>query len=224
VNLAVVGYFLVFAFVFGWLLFNVKGHLAVKTVAAFLLFYMSSAIILSFDSYMGWPTRERDAPDNMIISGVMIFDKTATTEGYIYITGIPCGDKSFEECMSATRTESYLGAINYMNVLGYVPPVNNMPRLFQFPYTDENRKMFGDARENIAEGGVSVLKRGKGKGQGKGKGSGKGDEGEGDGEGEEGGSSSGSGGTDETPNAMGGQEIYVDNISIKDFLKKDDRP
>jgi uncharacterized membrane protein YgcG len=223
-TVAVVAYFLVFAFVFGWLLYNVQGHLAIKTLAAALMFYTSTTIVLSFGSYMGWPTKDKFAPDNMIITSVLIFDKSQTTEGYIYITGIPCGDKSFDECMESTKNETYLGAINVFDVLGYVPPVSNMPRLYEFPYTEENRKMFAEARENIAEGGSSVLKRGK---KGDGSGVGKGEDGEGDGAGDGDGSESGSGGTgglDETPNAMGGAaEIYVDNRSLKDFLRKDDR-
>lgn len=216
-NLSVVVYFLLFAFVLGWLFFKVDGQLKAKVIMIAAMFYVSSAIIFSFDSYMGWPTRDSDAPDTMVLTNVLIFDKTNKSEGYIYVTGIPCsGQKNIDDCMETKKSQTTLGFLSPWRIFGYEPEVVNTPRMYTFPYTDENRKLFAEAKQNIDGGGRSVFKR-KGKGQAK---DGKGGSGDDDGSPTgEGGGQGGEGTKD--ADSEGEMEIYVDNQAITDIIRKD---
>jgi uncharacterized membrane protein YgcG len=216
INLSIVIYFLLFAFVIGWMFLNIKGFTYLKGAMIAAMFYVSSAIIFSFSSYMGWPVEGDNAPDTTVLTSVLIFDKTNTSDGYIYVTGIPCaGQSNIEECMRASKVNSYVASLGAFNIFGYVPTVINTPRIYTFPYTEENRKNFAEARENMANGGRSVMRRGKKNKGGTGEGEG-GQEGEGQGGGK---SQSGDG----TPNSLseGAQEIWVDNIHLSQFLRKD---
>lgn len=209
---SIVVYFLLFSSVLGFLFLHIKGYLTTKLIMIAAMFYMSSAIVFSFNSYMGWPARDMDAPDGMVLTNVLIFDKTNKSDGYIYVTGIPCGaSASIEECMIPHQ----ISVQNPLNLFGYIPSNLNTPRIFLFPYTDSNRKMFFEAKENIEQGGTSRLRHGKkGKGQGKSNGTGQEGDSEGQGTGQDG---------EGTPNAEsdGANEIYIDNQAFRDVLKKD---
>lgn len=215
-NISIILYLLIFALGLGFSFYHVTGYLKTKVALLCAMFYMSSAIIFSFDSYMGWPTDQKNAPDSMIMLNVIIFDKTTKSDGVIYVTGIPCATANdVAECMSPIKNESFLTTLNPMKIFGYGPPSINTPRVFEFPYTEHNREIFASAQEVMHEGGQSFFRRGKqtpGK-EGDGTGSG---QGEADGE--------GMGKTGEgTQNAdsEGAQEIYVDNKSLRDIMKKD---
>lgn len=215
-NLSIVAYFLIFAFVLGWLFFKVDGFVKTKILMIVAMFYVSSAIIFSFDTYMGWPARNEDVPETMVLTNVLIFDKTDNANGYIYVTGIPCiGKKNVDECMQSSNNEMTLRYLNPMKIFGYVPVTVNTPRIYTFPYTDENRKIFGEARDNIKKGGRSVLRRGN---------SGKvGEDGKGDGnaEGESKGKGGESGEGTKGAESEGAMDIHVDNEALKDFIRKD---
>jgi hypothetical protein len=146
------------------------------------------------------------------MTNVLIFDKNDKHEGYIYVTGIPCvGD--IDKCLESSENKSLLAEISPMKVFGYEPSTINTPRIFEFPYTPENREMFAKAAEHMGSGGRSVLRHGKPK---NGEGDGDGQEGEIDGTGK---AQKGEG----TPNSQteGADDIYVDNEALKGFVRKD---
>lgn len=218
-NISVAIYFILYTAIIGYLFYHVKGYLAAKAGMLIVMFYMASAIVFSFDSYMGWPARDSAAPNRMVMTGVVIFDKTNKAPGAIFVTGIPClGTSTISECMESDTNDSVWKGIVAFKIFGYEPPLLNTPRIFEFEYTPENRKMFADAKANMANGGTSVFRRG-GKKSGE-AGQGEGLEGNSDeaAEGRKGGQ-----GGEGTKNSRseGASEIHVDNISLRDILRKD---
>ena len=211
----VVLYFLVFAAAVAFAFYKIEGYLIAKIAMMIALFYTSAAIVFSFNTYMGWPAPDSEAPDRMVMTSVVIFDKTKTDPGSIYVMGIPCSSKKLDECLKSDKDTSLIGELTAFKVFGYSPQLANTPRLYTFPYTEENRKMFGEAQENMQNGGRSVFRRGAKKG------------GEGEGNGQEGDEeTSGKGKAQKgegTRNAetIGAQDIFVDNINLRDILKKD---
>lgn len=162
----IVVFFLFVTLLIAYLLFKAEGSNALKVVILLVLFYASSAVWFSFDSYKGWPT-EASPRDDAIILSVAIFDKTNTSPGSIYVTAIPCtGDVS--ECETYAEDDGLMTKLSPYRVFGYAPKARNTPRIYEFPYTEENRKAFSEARENVSNGGRSTIKGAGKKGQGKG--------------------------------------------------------
>lgn len=151
----VVVFLLVFAVISAFLVYTSRGSLVLKTVLLVLLFYSASAIYYSFDSYRGWPTDTRNKRELVVLS-VVIFEKTREDPGAIYVTGIPCAVSPME-CLKYAETDTVFKKLSPFKVFGYVPPAANTPRLYEFPYTEENRQKFAAARENIKNGGVSIV-------------------------------------------------------------------
>jgi hypothetical protein len=217
----VIAAFLIFAFTIGISLYYVPGKLGLKIHLALAMFYMASALFFSFDTHKGWPAPDGVTPDKMVIVGVVIFEKTTKSDGMIFVTGIPCS--SFDDiarCFEEEHNASLWTKLSPYKIFGYEPDNVNTPRIFEFPYTDKNRKMFGEAKQNIADGGVSIYHKGQNEKEGKGKG--KGGDGQGNDPnaiGEDGGAHDG----DVSPNAQSASEseIYVDNLSLRDVLKKE---
>ncbi len=164
-------YFLFTTVVVAYLMMRVEGAVLSKVIVLTVMFYISSAIWFSFSSYKGWPT-DRPATEDAVIMSVVIFDKTKSNPGAIYVTAIPCSG-SVSECQEYSVDDGLLSKLSPYKVFGYVPKARNTPKLFEFPYTEANRKAFSEARDNIANGGRSTMKGMKGKqGEGKGDGSG----------------------------------------------------
>ena len=214
-SLTIVVYFLVFSLILGFIFYKIEGFIKTKILAIAMMFYISSAVYFSFDSYMGWPAKDVSVPDKMVLMGILIFDKTTRNDGQIFVMGIPCSAAtSANECLSPNSDTSILTMLSPIKIFGYVPEKLNTPRLFSFPYTEENRKAFGEARENIDGGGTSMFyKNGKPAGDQKDE-TGQDGTGNGDGEGQAG---------EGTKNAEseGAKNIYIDNRNLKDIIRKD---
>jgi len=179
----IVLYFLFITLVVAYLLMRAEGAKFIKVVLIAIMFYVSSAIWFSFETYQGWPTNDRPNDDAVILA-VTIFDKTNLEPGAIYVMAIPCVG-AVDTCEEYKTDDGIITKLSPYKIFGYVPTAKNTPRLYRFPYTTENRKAFSEARENLSKGGRSTIK-GEGKGKGKGKGAAPGDAEDGDGKSGEG--------------------------------------
>lgn len=210
-NVFLVPYFLILCSIIAFLFYFVEGKLILKLVSIVGMFYIASAIYFSFESYRGWPASETEAMDGMVLMSVVIFDKSSKAEGHIFVEGIPCLKG---KCDQDIPQSPLLAELSPFKVFGYIPTVKNYPRLYEFAYTDANRKLFSEAQKNMKDGGRSIFHR-NGKGNKEGNGSGRPSDAKGD--------KAGYGSGDGTINghSTGAPEIYIDNQSIKDLLSKE---
>lgn len=154
----IVAYFLIITLLMVYLLMRTEGANAIKVAVIGALFYVSSAVWFSFDSYRGWPTDRRPDRDLVLLS-VIIFEETRSTPGAIYAVGIPCAtDRTL--CDKYTEDDGLLARLSPYKAFGYTPKARNTPRTYEFEYTEENREAFAQAQANIEKGGRSTLRIG----------------------------------------------------------------
>ena len=155
----IVAYFLIITLLMVYLLMRTEGANAIKVAVVAALFYVSSAVWFSFDSYRGWPTNVPPQQDLVLLS-VIIFEETKKTPGAIYATGIPCvTDRAL--CDKYAEDDGILARLSPYKAFGYASKARNTPRTYEFEYNEENRKAFAQAQANIEKGGRSTLRVGK---------------------------------------------------------------
>lgn len=136
-----------FTLILGVLAYRVGDMYVAKFAAAGVLLYAAATAYFSFDDYMGWPKHFSHSPErDILLVGVFMRDPSPGVEGKILAVGYPCFNGECERDF----TEKYV----------FMLPARQRDamRLMEFPYTDESRRAFAEAKQNIERGGRSVLK------------------------------------------------------------------
>ena len=164
-NFLLVIFLLVVCAIMVYLFFKVPGNLIAKVFCTCLMLYISSSVYFSFDSYRGWPVWYNDGVtvNGALVVNIMMVDQK---DGAIYVTAIPCVKE--KECFDASDVASsdtsfFTSYLSPYRIFGYIPVRKLTPRIYEFPYNEQTRKMFADAQEQMQQGANVFLKDKKGK-------------------------------------------------------------
>lgn len=105
-----------------------------KLVAITYLFFISSGIYFSFDTYKGWPSKDKLDKGYLVYS--ITIEPDDQQDGAIYYWAIPDED---QEISAIEKFFTYKFEIT-------------APRSYYLPYSKEAASMFGEANEKIKQG------------------------------------------------------------------------
>lgn len=112
-----------------------KDYVMINLAAITYLFAVSSGIYFSFDTYKGWPSKEKIEKGYLIYS--VTFEPSGKDKGAIYYWAVPEEkDMSFVEEFLTYRFETIA------------------PRSYYLPYSKKAAQQFAEANEKIKEGFV----------------------------------------------------------------------
>lgn len=134
---------LVVAFVIFSLLYCVQlffnRSLLLKVIVVTYLFFISSAIYFSFETYKGWPSSEKVTKGYLVAT--LVVEPTKQTEGAIYAWII-----------EKDRPKSFIDKI-----FGFTYNSVSAPRSYKFEYTHKRASNFNHANKQIKEGNIVMV-------------------------------------------------------------------
>lgn len=134
-----ISYFLGFTFIAALALYFSKIH-SLKFLLVGLLFFITTAIYFSFESYKGWPTTEGfDKVQVLWLDSVQPSKKDAD-DGAIYVWGYELNETKQND------TPWYV----------YTPSIKS-PRSYQFPWTEEFQREVKEAKEKLKGGSFVIM-------------------------------------------------------------------
>lgn len=134
---------IVIAFVIFSLLYCVQlffnRSLLLKVIVVTYLFFISSAIYFSFETYKGWPTAEKVTRGYLVAT--LVVEPTRQTEGAIYAWII-----------EKKKEQSFIDKL-----FGFTYNGINIPRSYKFEYTNKRASKFNHANKQMKEGNIVMV-------------------------------------------------------------------
>ena len=134
---------IVLAFVIFSLLYCVQlffnRSLLLKIIVVTYLFFISSAIYFSFETYKGWPSSEKVTKGYLV--STLVVEPTKQTEGAIYAWII-----------EKERSQSL-----FDKVFGFKYNGVSVPRAYKFEYTNKRASKFNMAGKQLKEGNIVMV-------------------------------------------------------------------
>lgn len=134
-----ISYLLGFTFIASLALYFSKVH-SLKFLLVGLLFFITTAIYFSFESYKGWPTSEGFDKVQVLWTDSVQPSKKDANDGAIYVWGYELNESKQED------SPWYV----------YMPSIR-APRAYQFPWTEDFQREVQDAKEKIKGGAIVIM-------------------------------------------------------------------